>query len=329
MTQTQGHALIGHQDIGDSFSGVYYVESVYVKKTVQNKDYSDFMLRDRSGARNAKFWGVIQNVAKGDFLFISAVVEEYMGNPSIIAKNAEKADIPADMTNYIPVYDDSEKYAERFDTIRKELAEMEKSTGGELAGLLVDEVYNNSTFFQKWISAPGSSKPHYGRQGGLLANTVRVADACFRAMDADGLNEQEKVVMVAASLLCRIGGIDAFEFQDCMPVMTKKGKLLGIGNLTMTRVSSALKRVNAAMTKANKPIDQEVMIRILHAIASHDSQSVMPMTKEAMRLGSAYRSDAEMVEAMDFIANDQNMSEEFTAYDPSMKRRYYTGIRAV
>ena len=159
------------------------------------------------------------------------------------------------------------------------------------------------------------------------ANTVRIAETCLRMVDAYGLNEQEKAILLASALLSRVGAIDAFEFKDCMPALTKKGILLGVGSLTMSRVMSAFKRVAATMTKELKKLDHEVVIRILHAIASCDGGCVVPMTKEAILLNAAYRMDAEMVNAVDFIANDVNVSEEFTAYDPIGARRYYTGLR--
>jgi hypothetical protein len=81
------------------------------------------------------------------------------------------------------------------------------------------------------------------------------------------------------------------------------------------------------LAKEQKVPEQETVIRILHAVVSYDGKSVVPMTKEAMVLSAAYRNDSEMVDAMDFIADDSNLSEEFTAYDSSTGRRYYTGIR--
>lgn len=329
QAQQSGHALIRHQEVGNAFEGVYYVESVFVKQTVQKKDYSDLMLRDRSGGRNVKYWGVVPGLTKGDWVYVSAVVEEYMGNPSLIAKNIEKTDVPEDLSEYLPVYDDSDDHAGRFDAIRKELAELETKMGDSTAGMLVDEVYGNAAFFERFVAAPGSARPHYGRQGGLLACTVRVAEACQKMAGSYGLGDQEKAVLLASALLFRVGSIDAFEFKDCMPAFTKRGLMLGVGNLTMTRVSSALKRVVAALSKEKKVPDQEVVIRVLHAVSSHDARCVIPMTKEAMVLSAAYRADSEMVDAMDFIANDQNVAEEFTAWDPSMARKYYTGPRAV
>jgi 3'-5' exoribonuclease len=327
MTAQQEHCFIAHQNIGNSFSGVYYIESVFVKKTKGNKDYLDLTLRDKSGSRFVKYWGVVDGLQKGDFAFIAANVEDYMGNPSIIAKNVEKADSPSDWSSYIPIYDDSDKYATSFDVIRAELKKLEEKTGDEMAGRIVDEVYGNATFFQKFIVSPGSAKPHYGRQGGLLANTVRITEQCLKMSESYSLNEQERVVLVASALLCRIGAIDAFEFQSCVPVETKKGMLIGMNNLTMARVSSALKRVISEMAKEGEQPNQETILRILHAISSCAGLPMKPMTKEALILVAAYRVDVDMVDAYEFMQNDVNVTEEFTAYDPSLGRRYYLGCR--
>jgi len=321
----QEHAFLQHQNIGDSFSGVYYAEAVFIKQTRQGKDYLDLTLRDKSGSRYAKYWGTLEGLQKGDFVFVAANVEDYQGSPSVVAKNIEKAEAPANLSNYIPVYDDSDKCAERFDTIREELKKVEAETGDETAGMIVDEVYGNSRFFEKFVVAPGGVRPHYGRQGGLLANTVRVADASLGAMSQYQLSAQERTILLSSALLHRIGAIDSFEFQDCVPMETKKGLLLGINNLTMTRVSSALKRVIAALKKAEKAADQDIVVRLLHAVSSYDGVCVTPMTKEALLLHSVWRTDRDMVDAIEFIQNDINEGDEFTAYDPVLRRRYFTG----
>lgn len=319
------HAFLQHQNIGDTFSGVYYVEAVFVKQTKQLKNYLDLTLRDRSGGRYVKYWGTLEGIEKGIFVFIAANVEDYQGSPSIIAKNIEKAEEPTDLSNYIPIYDDSDKQAERFDSIRDELKKAEAETDDQTAGMIVDEVYGNSRFFEKFVVSPGSIRPHYGRQGGLLANTVRVADACLNAEAFYQFTSQERVILLSSALLHRIGAIDAFEFQDCVPVETKKGMLLGIGNLTMTRVSSALKRVISALNKAKKSADQDTIIRLLHAVSAYDGICVKPMTKESLLLHSVWRTDGNMVDAIEFIQNDVNEGDEFTAYDPILRRRYFTG----
>jgi len=328
MTQARAeHALIQHQEIGTAFESVYYVESAFIRQTVQKKDFTDLILRDRSGSRNVKYWGRVDGLVKGEYVFIAANVEEYMGNPSIVAKNIERVDVPDDLSDFIPVYDDSgsKNNASKFDDIRAVLSEIEKGIGDTTAGQIVDEVYKNSSFFARFVVAPGSGRPHYGRQGGLLANTVRVAMASLIGAESYGLNDQEKAVLLASALLARIGAIESFEFKDCMPIVTKKGILLGINNLTMNRITSALKRAVATLNSENKTVNNDTIIRILHAVASHDGISVKPMTKEAMVLHTAFKTDSEIVDAMDFIESDKNKTEEFTAWDSSMGRKYYIG----
>lgn len=313
------HALITHQNIGDEFSGTYYVQSAYIKQTVQKKDYTDLLLRDRSGVRPVKHWGVIKNLTKGSWAFIAASVDEYLGNPSIKAKNIELVDEPDDLEEYIPIYEGCDELTEQFDTIKEMIDD-------ETCGLMIDEVYRSGSFFDKFIRCPGSDGPSYGKRGGLLASVVRIAGHSLDAGRSYGLTESENSIMLTAALLCRVGAADAYEFEDCMPVMTKRGILLGIPNLTMTRVSSALRRVIGTAKKAGKTVDQETVIRILHAIvAANKTCGVESMTKEAMILQGIVDLDTEVVDALDFINSDVNVEEEFTAYDPRMRRRYYRG----
>jgi hypothetical protein len=48
------------------------------------------------------------------------------------------------------------------------------------------------------------------------------------------------------------------------------------------------------------------------------------MTKEAMILRAIVELDNEVVDALDFISSDIN-DDEFTAFDPRLRRRYYRG----
>lgn len=322
-TATVEHDFIAHQKIGDSFSGVYYVEQAYVKLTVTNKEYMDMVLRDKSGSRNVKHWAKV-DLNKGDFAFISAQVQDYQGNPSIVAKNIEREDAPEELDNYIPVYEDADKHSERFDALREKLTELEEAVGNETCGLLVDEVFRNGKSYARFISSPGSDTPHYGRESGLLANTVRVTDSAFAVSDQYNLTNQEKAILLASGFLHRLGAIDAFNFEDCMPVATTRGILVGVDNLTMTRLAASIRRMVTSAKSEGKTIDREVMVRVMHCISSYN-EVVKPMTKEALVLASAARSDREIVEAVEFIENDQNKQEEFTAFDPNLGRRYFKG----
>lgn len=322
----QAHSFIATQKVGDEFGGVYYVESVFVKLTSQQKKYTDMMLRDKSGSRNVKFWGTVENLDAGDFVAVIAHVEDYQGNPSIIANEMELAKEPDDLADYIPTFDNLKSWETRLSDIITNVSALEATQKQETCSLLLGEVFNSSgALYPKFIESPSSAMPHYGRLGGLLVNTVNVANSALTLAIQHEFSSMERVLVATAALLYRVGAVDAYAFEHCMPKMTKKGMLLGVNNLTFNRLSMAVRKVSQEAKANNKTVSQETVLRILHAITACDEKAVKPATMEAMILAAAARSDLEMVEAFDFMANDLNASEEFTAFDPRRGVRYYRG----
>jgi 23S rRNA maturation-related 3'-5' exoribonuclease YhaM len=321
-----GHQPIMGQGIGVSFTGVYYVESVYVKLTVQNKKYSDMMLRDKSGARNVKYWGTIDDLESGDFVEVQAQVEDYQGNPSVIAKSVKKAAEPADLSEYIATFENLESYEERLATLVETVAKLEADAKQETCTMLIGEAFNSANaFWQRFLTAPSSEMPYYGRNGGMLVNTVTVAENALAVAERYSFSGMEKALLLTAALLHRFGAADAYEFEHCMPKVTKKGMLLGVDNLTFNRISTLVRKI-AADAKANsKTISQETVLRVMHAVTSHAGSQVKPMTREAIVLAAVSNADVNVVESFNFIATDLNATEEFTAYDPRAGRKYYRG----
>jgi len=320
------HSFIMSQKVGDQFGDVYYVESVFVKLTAQQKKYTDMMLRDRSGSRNVKFWGTIEDLDAGDFVAIVARVEDYQGSPSVIATDMELAKEPEDLADFIPTFDDLKEREAKLASLISSVVKLEAAEKQETCTLLLGEVFNaGGVLYPKFIESPSSSMPHYGRIGGLLVNTVSVAQNALALADQYGFSPMEKVLTVTAALLYRVGAVDAYAFEHCMPKMTKKGMLLGVSNLTFNRLSMAVRKVSQDAKANNKIVSQETILRVLHAVIASDEKAMKPATKEAMVLSVAVRSDVEMVESFDFLANDLNTSEEFTAFDPRRGVRYYRG----
>lgn len=319
------HSLIAHQDIGDSFSGVYYVEQSHVKQTVQKKDYTDMLLRDKSGSRPVKYWGTVKDLDAKCWVFIGATVEEYQGGPSIIARNVEIVTEPESLSNHIPVYEGGDGMADEFDRLRQELSQLVEKTGEKTSEMLVEQVFDHGSFFDLFVRCPASSGAAYGKRGGLLACVVRTTRAALDMARFYGASEEEQVVILSAAFLCQIGGVDACEFVDCMPAKTERGLLLGLPSLTMTRINAALRRVASQAKQDGVELNRELLLRVLHAVvASSNTCGVRAATKEAMLLQHVVKMNNEVSDAQDFIENDVN-DDAFTAYDPKLRRRYYRG----
>ena len=320
-TDSVPHVCIKHVERGDSFSGVYYVEQIYTKVARNGNKYSDILLRDKSGSAYCRFWGVIELAVKGDFVEIEAVVEEYMGNPQIVIQGCpRKVDIPSDLSDYVPEANNLELLEKAFNDIIADVHTDCDELDAQTCVKLLDSTFGGKTI-GKFLESPCSVLPHYGVKGGLLAHTVRMTEIARDIGIRHNLDRETCVILMTASLLHKIGAIDSYEVEDCMPIETTKGILVGCDNLTIARVTSSIRRIK----QSGNGLDGEVVLRVLHAIASHNSEYVKPMTKEALVLAEAYKADMSVVEAMDFIAQDSNPDDEFTAYDPVLGRRYYRG----
>lgn len=321
--KTYYHQPIRGVDVGDHFDGIYYLEQVFVREARNGNHFSDLMLRDASGSVVAKYWGILPKAQRGDFVHVEANVEEYAGQPSIVAAKVTQDERPEDLTNWVAMSDTYDEDIDKLDKFRDMVANLCQQADDTTPLRLLEEVLGRSSFLTKLIQAPGDVKPHYGRTGGLLACSVRAFEVTYRLMRPYGLTDREKSIALTAALLHRAGAVDAYGFVDCVPAETKQGILLGVAALTNSRLSSSLRRLVYADHKGTqeKPVSQDTSMRLLHAVLA-SGRVVPPMTKEALVLVEAVRSDERLVAAADFIAQDVNTEEEFTAYDPATKRRY-------
>ena len=230
------HQFIAHQDIGDIFSGIYYVSSCDIRKTVRGDSYMDLTLRDSSGSRDVKYWSVNTEMSQGDFVKIEAKVEQYNSSPSFVATNVTLSGVPESMDNYISKYEDLDGLKVKFEEMVNRLEGYCKSSGDSTAINLVSEVFKSDKMLKAFTFAPGSDRVHYGKVGGLLAATIRVASLAESLAIQNGLSEKEKALTLSAGLIHRVGALDAFNFEDLVPTASLRGTLLGISNLTMARI---------------------------------------------------------------------------------------------
>jgi len=306
------HALIKHVKIGDNFSGVYYVELVHIKTARNGNKYTDFTLRDKSGSAFVKYWGVVDDAIKGCFVHISAEGEEYMDKLQIVAQEVADIATPKDLSNYVPKSPTLADDADVINTYRK--------SSNLTCTLILERVFGDADDRAVFAKAPCSILPHYGVEGGLLAHTVKVLRIAERLGILYDLCPDDTSILLTAALLHRVGAVRAFDFVDCAPVETKHGKLLGVEYLSGESVAEAIRKA-----RGSNGFCGETALRILHAVNACTKRYIKPMTLEAILLSEAYYTDLSMVGAMDFMENDQNTDEEFTAYDPVQKRQYYRG----
>lgn len=311
------HQLIKEVEVGDSFGGIYYVESVGIKTARNGNRYSDLMLRDKSGSSFVRFWGVDDNIKKGGWVEITANVEEYLGEPQIVTRSIFSVQKPDDLSDYMVESPTADEDLESFDICKDAILEIGKSEKDMTCSLWIEEVFANGKFFVKFIESPYGEHPVYGCGGGLLKRAARISEMANKLSDIYGLSEYEKMILYTASLLQSVGYVDAYEFEDCMPKKTLKGIMLQGVNLTNNRLSSALRRVIAAN---KEDVNVNTIQRLLHCVLAAESAEVEPITKEALLLDMICKMDNDLAYVFNYIDSDTN--DEFTAYDTVTGKRF-------
>lgn len=311
------HQLVKHIAVGQEFEGVYYLEGVQQKTARNGNIYTDLVIRDKSGRAFARYWNQVKKVKAGCYIMLHASVEEYMGEPRIIIAAFKAVPKPDDMSGLVPHAENHEADLEAYGKYEEELTALAEKVSDDTCIAVYNGVFENADYVNAFATSPCSLEPHYGCVGGLLNCTVRTTAIALDVSEHYGFTPFERYVLLASGLLCKIGAVPAFEIDGgCFVKETERGALLGTGPLSLKMIAAAAHSV--------KGVKQETALRMTHAVSAANGVT-QAMTKEAMVLTEAHKLDATMVHASDFIAQDLNASDVFTAWDSQTRRRYYKG----
>jgi 3'-5' exoribonuclease len=177
------------------------------------------------------------------------------------------------------------------------------------AGLrsVLDTVFGDDRFFERFASCPGASRRHHAYVGGLLEHTVSVASLCRTlAQRYDGLDGD---LLVTAALLHDVGRVEELRWETTVE-RTDAGRLIGHVVLGERIVSRAIESVGAAFQPA-------AAMRLVHLLISHHGETewgapVRPATLEAVVLHHADDLDAQAAGFMQAVAGAAVMEEPWS-----------------
>jgi len=311
------HVLINHVEIGQKFSGTYFVRRSFKRQAKNGRTFMDFELADKSGWSLTRYWGV-EEVPDESWVKLTAHVEEYAGQAQIIiAQNSiVQVDEPADLSNYIRFSETHEQDRRDFLAALADLRAVK--TTPEVVGNMISKVLFGvftDGFTAQFLSSPLGEGVRYGCQGGLLACTV----STYTYVDyAAGLSVSQHAIARAAALLFGVGAVDAYEIKGCGTIQTNAASLIGLRGCTLKRIAAVS---SAWELDAER---REVMVRLEHAVMASPHYGIKPMTAEACLLSYARAMDQELAQCYDFLALDSSKGE-FTGFDAETRRRYFRG----
>lgn len=303
------HEMIASKIIGDKFSGVYFVETANVRQTTAKKDFMDLVLRDKSGSRPVKYWGLVKGVEAGGFVFAAIEVETYQGNASFVARNLEPEREPEDKTDYVEV-------ADGLSYKRDKIAAMNFSDPVLSA---IWKAFQASKAFttEKYFQAPADKTGPWAKEGGLIDSTYGL----LQVLDCNGLSGSGKEITVLSALLGQIGVMDSYTVENLLPCETNMGLLIGTNNLTMNRVFNLIRDAKNHM-KENGIEDNGQILQLLHCITSVFGGTVLPSTKEALYLSTVWQGYKTMAYSSDFISKAEPKNG-WTSFDTVSGRKFF------
>jgi len=183
---------------------------------------------------------------------------------------------------------------------------------------VLDSVFGDDRFMERFSTCPGASAVHHAYVGGLLEHTVSVASMCrVLAPRYDGLDGD---LLVTAALLHDIGKVDELRW-DTTVELTDAGRLLGHAVLGERAVSRAIEAAGSALESA-------AGLRLLHAVLSHHGEGawgapVRPSTIEGVVLHQLDSLDAQAAGFMTAVAGAAVLEEPWSDAGNQFGRALY------
>lgn len=160
---------------------------------------------------------------------------------------------------------------------------------------VLDCVFGDDLFRLQFERAPGSTKGHHAKIGGLLQHTVEVANIAVTS--ARAVRKANVDLVIAGALLHDTGKVEAYEVGPGGFAQTPCGLLVGhvvLGVLLLERRLQAL---------GEPPCTEGQLLELRHMILSHHGKQefgspVVPMTLEAQIV---HHADDASAKATDFL----------------------------
>lgn len=270
------------------------------KVTKDGKPFVVLTLGNRSGVIECKpFWferldwvsgadqgRVVQVIGDVELSAYQGSVRRQLAVTAPVRVLPEAQFSPADFLPHID--EDVEKLWDRLDRARG-------GVQSEALGTVLTAVFGDDAFRVQFERAPGSTRGHHAKVGGLLQHTVEVAN--IAKMSAKAVRRVNEDLVVAGALLHDIGKVEAYEVSPAGFSATPCGLLVGhvvLGVLHLERCLQAL---------GEMPCSEGQLLELRHMILSHHGKleygsPVVPMTVEAQVV---HHADDASAKATDFL----------------------------
>ncbi len=308
-------------EIGDRIIGTYAATNKSLASFRSKPgQYLSVTLADSSGKLPARMWDNAEEAARlfsnGDAVTVRAVVEEYRGQKQLVIERLKKADAEElDGAELVP------STSHDPGRLRERLLEAIASIEDPHLSALLENIFCEEAFLQRFCRIPGAKALHHSYLGGLAEHTVGVIEIVETVARVHP--ELDRDILVAGALLHDLGKVVELECNASIEY-TDQGRLVGHTVLTDRIVSAAIDEIEG--------FPEELANRLTHLLLSHHGQRdygapVLPMTAEACALHYADNLDAHVQYFNQVISEGAEAGTQWSDYQRLFERYIYVGSR--
>ncbi|MDD4353928.1 MAG: HD domain-containing protein [Candidatus Nanoarchaeia archaeon] len=302
---------------------VFFVKFKKGMKAYKNGYFFELTLSDNSGANiDYKYWG------PGDELSVKSLYDSISADsivniqaPAKISTYNNKLELGSNDKNSIRVLKEGEY--EISDFIRKSSKNIESMMDEVLKFIalvedinikkLLDSLFGNPVFQNKFKNHPGAIEIHHGWVGGLMEHTLEVAKYCKASWEI--YPKLNKDLLIAGALMHDLG-----KMEELTTTTRIKGTVTGqlVGHLIL-----------GAIFVSNKcdelSINGDLKSKLLHIISSHHGKLEYgapkePMFPEAVVIYYADELSSKISEMIEFVDSSKESTEDdFMFHKRSLK----------
>ncbi len=296
--------------------GIFFVSRKEVSRTRSGDSFIKVFLRDKTGEIEGRIWDDVDRISslfsENDFVDISFERSTYNDRLQLRVISLKKLSI--DEVDEKWFIRESKKSVE---WMRKKLLEIIESIKNPYLRELLELIFSNEEFTEKFFKSPASLSIHHAYLGGLAEHTLSVTllldviSKHYRGVNRD--------LLIASGILHDIGKV--FELSGGIsPDYTDTGRLLGHIYLGARFVDDFIGKIDG--------FPQDLRDVLIHTLLSHHGEyeygsPKRPKTIEALILHYVDNMDAKVSGVRESMESEEGLKKGWTDYHRVFGRRFY------
>lgn len=308
---------------GEKIAAFFILRKKELKVKKDGTPYLLLEFGDRSGRISATLWDDVQSacdaVDTGDAVKVKGTVTVYKDSNQIAVEKIRKADSSdgVDVKDFIP---QKKKDVEK---LMQELETTIESVKAVPLKKLLQKVFHDPWWADRFKEAPGGKLWHHAYLGGLLEHTLAVVRVCETM--AQLYPKANRDLLITGALFHDIGKIDEYGYDQGYIDFTDEGRLWGHISIGGQRIRTVIEEM-----EKEEGFPLELKKQVIHLVLSHQGKlefgsPVVPMTLEAMILFYADEMDSKANALLHIIERDTAPDRRWSQYVHLLDRFIYLG----